>query len=126
MRLGKRIFGAASCRLGRTSHLPAHLRDDVVELSALFCAPEQRRQGFARALVHQLCAEADEVGTLLLIHVQSYDEGGMDADQLALWYHVQFGFSAIQAEPLLMARMVGATPIATLKPVAQAVTGGAL
>lgn len=120
MKLGKRVFGAASCFLGRTLQLPAHLRDDIIELSALHCDPAQRREGYARSLMQQVCAEADDAGQMLMLHVQPYGVGGMTADQLELWYSVQFGFVPIQAEPRLLARMVGATPRMTLKPVASA------
>lgn len=120
MKLGKRVFGAASCKLGRTVQVPAHMRDGIVELSGLFCPAEQRREGFATSLVDMICNEADDDGKVLLLHVAPYAPGGMSKEQLAAWYAGRFGFQPIQAEPLLMARMVGATPRTTLNPVAQA------
>lgn len=120
MKLGKRVFGAASCKLGRTVQVPEHMRDGIVELSGLYCAEAQRREGFATALVGEICNEADEAGKILLLHVAPYALGGLDKAQLAAWYADKFGFSPIQVEPLLMARMVGATPRMMLKPVAAA------
>jgi len=120
MKLGKRVFGAASCKLGRTVQVPEHMRDSIVELSALFCPAAQRREGFATALVGEICNEADDEGKVLLLHVAPYAPGGLDKAQLTQWYADRFGFQAIQAEPLLMARMVGATPRQTIKPVAAA------
>lgn len=120
MKLGKRVFGAASCKLGRTVQVPEHMRDGIVELSGLFCPANQRREGYATALVDQICNEADEAGKVLLLHVAPYAPDAMDKQQLAAWYAGRFGFQPIQAEPLLMARMVGATPRQSLKPVARA------
>lgn len=121
MKLGRRVFGAASCKLGRTVQVPESMRDSIVELSALFCPPEQRKQGYARSLMNMICDEADRDGKLLLLHASPYAEGGMNAEQLEQWYGVQFGFMAIQAEPRLMARMVGATPRNRLNPVVEAI-----
>ena len=120
MKLGKRAFGAASCKLGRTVQVPESMRDDIVELSALFCPAAQRREGFATALVGEVCNEADDAGKVLLLHVAPYAAGGLDKEQLTQWYADRFGFQPIQAEPLLMARMVGATPRQSIKPVAHA------
>lgn len=120
MQPGIRKFGAATCKVGRTVQLPVHMRDRVLEVSALFCPVEQRGQGFACELMHQVCQEADQVGMLLLIHVQPFGEPDMGRTQLATWYATHFGFGPIQPEPLLMARAPGATPRILSTPVAQA------
>lgn len=116
MKLGVRKFGAATCKLSRTVQVPEKMRDDVVELSSLHCPVEERRNGFASQLVQEICDEADAAGKLLLIHVQPFAEEGMSRAHLRHWYAGRFGFQEIQAKPLLMARMVGATPRMSLKP----------
>lgn len=120
MKLGLRKFGAATCRLGRTVQVPAHMRDDIVELSALHVPVEQRREGFATRLLTQLCQEADEAGKLLLLHVKPFSDGVMSESQLAAFY-AAFGFQDIQPRPRLMARMAGSTPRSGLTPVAEAI-----
>lgn len=108
MKLGKRKFGGATCKLGYSTSIPAHMRGNVIELSAVHCAPEHRRQGFATELLHQVCKEADAAEKVLFLMVKAGD--GMTSEQLESWYADKFGFAVIQAEPRLMARMPGATP----------------
>jgi GNAT superfamily N-acetyltransferase len=109
MKLGKRQFGAATCKVGSSIQIPKHMRDGIREISAVYVPPEQRRQGFATKLIEQLCQEADEAGLVLLLHVQGFSDEQIGNGNLRDWY-TRFGFAPIQAEPLLMARMVGATP----------------
>ncbi len=117
---GERKFGAATCKVGPSVQIPKRMRDRIVEMSGLFCPPEQRGQGFATELVHSVCREADDANYVVLIHVQPYGEIGMSEAQLAEWYARTFGFAPIQVKPLLMARMPGSTP-RLLTPIAQAV-----
>lgn len=119
MKLGARKFGAATCKLGRTVQVPAHMREQIVELSALHVPIEQRREGFATALLTEICKEADAAGKLLLLHVKPFSDGVMSASQLATFYS-RFGFQDIQPDPRLMARMPGSTPRSGLTPVAEA------
>lgn len=120
---GQRKFGAATCKVGRTVQVPAHMRDSIVELSAVFVPVDQRKQGFATKLVGLVCDEADQAGKLLLIHVQPYGDPDLGVSQLEKWYGDKFGFQRIQDKPLLMARPVGATPrfLNNLTPIGQAI-----
>ena len=120
MEPGPRKFGAATCRVGRTVQVPVRMRDRMREVSALYCPPEQRGQGFARELMHAVCAESDAANTVLMVHVEPFGDSDMTREQLATWYAEHFGFGPIQSEPLLMARMPGATPRMLATPTAQA------
>ena len=95
MRLGKRQLGAASCVLGPSAALPAHLRD-VVEVSEVFVPEWHRRKGIASRLLRQVCDDADAHGKVLML----MPDGD---DWLPAWY-ARFGFVAIQNNPVLMAR----------------------
>lgn len=120
MKLGERKFGAARCKVNRTTSIPEHMRDRVREITSVYVPAEQRNQGHATKLMHQLCNEADEAGYVLLLSAKAYGDGDMDDSQLTQWYARTFGFAVIQAEPLLLARMAGSTPRLSLKPTAQA------
>lgn len=123
MKPGTRKFGAATCKVGRTVQVPVHMRDHMMEVSAVFTPIEERKQGFATKLMGLVCDEADKHGKLLLIHVQPYGEPDLGASQLEKWYADTFGFIRIQEKPLLMARAVGATPrfLNNLTPIGQAI-----
>lgn len=120
MILGAKTFGNASCKLSTTKQLPVDMREHVVQLSHLYCDPEHRGQGDATELVSMVCREADDANKTLLVHVQPYGEIELSRSQLSEWYAKHFGFTPIQAEPLLMARMPGSTP-RTLTPIAEAI-----
>lgn len=123
MKPGNRKFGAATCKVGRTVQVPVHMRDSIIEVSAVFTPIEERKQGFATKLMGLVCDEADASGKLLLLHVYPYGEPDMGVGQLEKWYSDKFGFIKIQEEPLLMARAVGATPrfLTTLTPIGEAI-----
>lgn len=109
MKLGKRVFGAASCKVGRTLQVPEHMRDRIREVSAVYVPIDQRKQGFATELMCALCNEADADGYVLLIHVNAYGDPDLSNSQLETWYE-RFNFMTIQSEPKLMARQPGSTP----------------
>jgi hypothetical protein len=123
MKPGPRKFGAATCKVSRTVQVPVHMRDHMMEVSAVFTPIEERNQGFATKLMGLVCDEADAANKLLLIHVQPYGEPDLGASQLEKWYGDTFGFIRIQEKPLLMARAVGATPrfLNNLTPIGQAI-----
>ena len=95
MKLGKRQLGAASCRLGTSDALPAHLRD-VIEVSDVFVPEWHRRKGIASRLMQQVCDDADTFGNVLMLMPG-------ESEWLPAWYE-RFGFVAIQNNPVLMAR----------------------
>ncbi len=119
---GTRKFGAATCTVKRSMQIPVHMRDGIREVSHVYVPFEQRRQGYATGLMRDLCAEADRLGLVLLVHAKPYADWEMDLEGLQRWYE-RFGFAVIQAEPRLMARMVGATPRIHLIPIQQAING---
>ena len=93
MRLGKRRHKMASCVLGHSKELPAHLRD-VVEVSQVFTPEDKRGEGRAKALLSLLCTEADENRTVLML----MPDNGLEN------LYAPHGFVRIQTNPVLMAR----------------------
>lgn len=119
MQTGFRRVGAASCQVRECVALPGHMRQQTREIVAVRTAPEHRMRGYATTLIHQLCREADSVGMILILFPQPYvmDDGemGMGDQSLIHWYQDCFGFQPIQTDPVLLARMPGATPRMSLK-----------
>lgn len=122
METGNRKLGPATCRIRQTVAVPAHMRDKVRELASLEVPASEQRKGLATALVHNVCAEADESGIVLLLWPKPWGESqAMTEQQLVDWYSRTFGFQQIQPEPLLMARQPGSTPrMLELRPTARA------
>lgn len=70
----------------------------------LFTDRGYRKKGDATKLLRQICGEADEDGTLLLLEPKSDDDAEFDEFLLQNFYR-KFGFTRIQKEPIvLMAR----------------------
>ena len=107
--IGRYQHGHATCELKRSVQLPVDIRDGVRELTKLHTPIEHRKNGDATQLLQQVCDEADTQGIVLLLHCEPFGEPDLAASQLEAWYE-KFGFMVIQAEPKLMARMVGASP----------------
>lgn len=92
MKLGKRQLGACSCTLSAFKPMPS-----VVELSELHTDYWHRGKGIANRLMDQVCEDADQTKTVLVL----MPEG---EDWLHEWYETH-GFKTIQADPaVLMAR----------------------
>lgn len=120
--LGKYQHGQASCVLQRSVQIPADMRNGIRELSKLQTPIERRKNGDATQLLHAICEEADTQGIVLMLHVEPFGDPDMGVSQLEAWY-AKFGFMLIQAEPKLMARMVGSTPrVLNANPVTAAVS----
>jgi N-acetylglutamate synthase-like GNAT family acetyltransferase len=102
---GKRSYKSATLTLGYSSALPKHMRKGVIELTSLGVPIEDRRKGYATALLERVCSEANGAGVVLMIHVQPFgDEGITDVAKLIGFYE-RFGFRKIQDSPvILMAR----------------------
>lgn len=103
MRYGTRIEGHASLKLAVPTALPDNMRGNVVELRSLRTDPDHRGQGDATKLLLSAIMEADINRYFLFLHVQPDEDGPLDKSALANWYH-RFGFTTIQADPLLMVR----------------------
>ena len=96
--------------------MPAHMRAGVREVVNLQCKPELRKRGYATTLMHLVCRQADEFEKVLLLYPKAFADGEVMADtQLMDWYCRSFGFAPIQKDPVLLARMVGATPKMSLQ-----------
>lgn len=95
MKLGKRRIGHASLMLSHSKALPENL-SAIVEISQVTTAEGHRRKGNATRLLKDVCNEADESGTVLMLMPDG-------EDWLTDWYE-KHGFQTIQTAPLLMAR----------------------
>ena len=122
METGQRTLGPASCRVRQTNAVPPEMRAGIRELCCLEVPAGEQGKGYATSLVHKVCREADAAGIVLVLWPQPWgDNIALSRQQLIDWYAGAFGFQVIQAEPVLMARMVGATPrLLALKPAAAA------
>lgn len=110
--IGERTVGAASLvlRMPQVAKGDGSLRN-LRELAELQVPSDEQRKGYATSLVHAICREADAAGIVLMLAPQPFgDNIAMSKDQLVDWYAREFGFMEFQAEPLLMARLPGATP----------------
>ncbi|MFA7279597.1 MAG: GNAT family N-acetyltransferase [Sterolibacterium sp.] len=98
---GLREHKQASLRLAVPTGLPEDMRSGIREV--LDVASTNPRKGHATALMHEVCAEADKHGCVLLLTPRAFSEG-MSTEQLSKWY-ARFGFEVVQTEPeTLMAR----------------------
>ena len=86
------------------------MQDSTREIANLEVPAGQQRRGYATTIMHKVCREADAAGIVLLLWPAPYGDTGMSLEQLAVWYADEFGFAAIQSEPMLMARMPDGTP----------------
>ncbi len=97
MNEGIRTEGGASClisepiaeviRNGLSRIQLAHVR----ELSRMYTEPDRRRNRDATWLMAQVCKEADDDGTVLMLSVSPYDGAPVSAEKLQAFYE-QFGF----------------------------------
>lgn len=110
--IGSRSYQTASCELRMCDALPKRPPfERTRELVSLEVPAADRRKGYARELLEQVTREADEHGFVLILIPEAFgDEPAMSTAQLAQWYQRRFGFQAISAKPLMMARMPGSTP----------------
>lgn len=122
METGDRKVGAATCRVRRTNGVPQDMREGIRELACLEVPTDEQGKGYATSLVHKVCREADAAGIVLVVWPQPYgDNIALSKAELIDWYARAFGFSVIQPEPVLMARLPGSTPrMLALNPVIEA------
>jgi len=100
---GIRHYGHASLKVGVAKALPVAMRRQVLEVSSVRTEPEYRGRGDASALVFATCTDADLAGKFLLVHVEPDPDSPLDQQALAEFY-ARYGFTPIQADPLLMVR----------------------
>lgn len=115
--------GPARCRIRQATGLPERMRARTRELCCLEVPAGEQGKGYATTLVHKVCREADAANIVLVLWPQPFGENvALSRDQLEAWYSRAFGFQRIQHDPVLMARMPGATPrMLTLNPVVEAI-----
>lgn len=120
---GFRRSGASRCQIRAAEILPMHMRSGARMITDLFTEPGQTGKGYATTLMHRVCYEADLARMLLVLEPKPFDHASMSQEELEVWYSVRYGFQMIQLEPMLFARMPGATPKVGLRlaPVTQAV-----
>lgn len=119
MELGERRHGAASARIRLCPGLGPKLQASTRELCDLSTPADAQGQGHASVLLREVCEEADAAGVMLVLFVDPFDAGPLDADSLAAWY-ARAGFEEVQTVPVrMMARQIGATPRVLGVPFAQ-------
>lgn len=106
---GPRVYRTASLLIDSTDAVPQHMRWGVREVSSLQVPLEDRRKGYATALMQMIAVEADRAAMVLMILPAPYQEGGLTQEQLEAFY-ARFGFVKIQTEPTLMARQPAKRP----------------
>ena len=104
MKTGIVTAGPASARVAYSQMVPVSQRGQVRELAAIRVPAESRRQGHASALLRKVCGNADAGQITLILKVEPFDGKPVDTGRLAEFYE-RFSFVAIQAAPLVMARM---------------------
>lgn len=98
---GLRIHKRASLRLIESTAVPDDMRSGIREIVSL--VSEDHGKGHAKALMWQVCAEADRAGMVLLLEPKPFRQG-LTQEQLERFY-AGFGFVKVQSEPVvLMAR----------------------
>lgn len=100
---GARSCGEATCTVAIPASLPRAVRAGVREVAAVYVPAEHRRKGLARALMRQLCDEADAARVVLLLAARPFGDADASVDDLVALY-ASVGFVRIQGTPLLMAR----------------------
>lgn len=100
---------SASVKVSVSRALPVHMREVTREVHGMYVPPEDRRKGYAAALMQEVCRQADLVSLTLMLFVEPYLDFDMSKSQLEAWY-ARFGFITIQEQPCLMARMPHSTP----------------
>lgn len=100
MNVGARFHKQASCRIAIAEGLPVDMQEGTREVVSLMS--DNPRKGHATFLMHQVCAEADVDGIVLILMPQPFGDGMTEA-QLEKFYE-KFGFATIQPAPKLMAR----------------------
>lgn len=103
MEPGIRTHKTATLRISICEALPDHMREGTREIVNL--RSDSQRKGYASALMHQVCGEADRTGVILIVQPGQFD-AGMTTEQLEKWY-AKFGFVALpkdEGNPTVMAR----------------------
>lgn len=98
MNVGLRAHRSASLRVAMAEGLPEEIQPLTREILSVHAG--NARKGHATALMHTVCAEADNYWVTLLLQPRKFDDG-MDDEKLVAWYE-RFGFVRIQDEPVVL------------------------
>lgn len=98
---GQRSNEYSSLRLAKPRALPDDMRSGVVEVLGLKTRKDKQGQGYASALLQEVCQEADIAMRFLFLHVEPF--GSMSIDDLSKFY-AKRGFMVLQDTPRLMVR----------------------
>lgn len=111
MQNGMRAHLAASLMVDDCRALPKRMRPVTREIRNLATKAPAQRTGAATALMHQVCAEADEAGITLVLWPKPFGYIALSQAQLIAWYGRRFGFMRLPGDGLpMLARSPGATP----------------
>lgn len=103
MHPGIRQLRSASLMLSEPESVPAHMRPQLREVSALYVPTADRRKGYAAELLDRVCDEANACGMTLMLIVRPYEEGITQAELES--FYERHGFKKIQEAPtVLMAK----------------------
>lgn len=80
----------------------------AMQIYKMWADPKMRGKGYANRLAKEVCAEADKLGTLMLIFPAPFknnpsDPPGMSIERLVKWYK-SMGFMILHYNPIFMAR----------------------
>lgn len=89
MNTGLRIHESATLTVAIPQCVPEHMRDGMRELISVFTPPEDRRKGYATALLKAVCEEADATAMVLLL----------TAEDPLIGFYRRFGFIELPREP---------------------------
>jgi hypothetical protein len=92
---GERFYKTASCRIAIALGLPEEMHEGTREVVGI--SSDNPRKGHATALMHQVCAEADVDGIVLILMPKPFGNG-MTSEQLEKWYG-RLGFVTVQELP---------------------------
>lgn len=105
MPIGERVQAAARVQIDAFDHPSLGKDNERVRLvRGLWTDPAARRRGDARFLMCEICVEADNQGTVLVLEPKADENAPLDNAQLENFYR-RFAFRVIQRAPVtLMAR----------------------
>jgi GNAT superfamily N-acetyltransferase len=104
MKLGQRLQVGASLTIASFDAMHGQYAEKVRLVKDLFTHPDARRKGDARYLMCEICVEADQDGTVLVLEPKATDDSPLSDDDLHNFYR-RFGFVVVQREPVtFMAR----------------------
>lgn len=104
MDMGTRAYEGASLLIAPLTGIEESMTNQVRLIVRMQTDPDCRRQGHATKLLRQVCMEADDALTVLVLTPTPFLDAPLNATALAVFYR-RFGFETIQTDPtVLMSR----------------------